>query len=204
MDNTTNNESTRQKILRFAAEEIHLHGFQACNLSAIIQKAGISKGALYHHFSNKQALAYAVLDEVFAPKLFDMWQPVFGSDNPLASMIGVFHEALSWANVQSISLGCPVNNLAQEISPIDEGFRLRINAIMTQWQAGIEQALKRGQTFGCVNQAIDAQRTAVFLIASIEGVCGLAKNAQNIDVFSMGVHGLIDYVEHLSGEDHDV
>lgn len=203
MDHQEDTESTRQKILRIAAEEIHLHGFQACNLSAIIQKASLSKGALYHHFSNKQALGYAVLDEVFAPKMLDMWQPVFGSDDPLPSMISVFREALSWADDESIAVGCPINNLAQEMSPVDEGFRLRINAVMTQWQTGIEQALKRGQTLGCVHRNIDAQRTAVFLIASIEGVCGLAKNAQDMDVFSTGVHGLIDYVEHLSGEADD-
>ncbi len=192
-----NAEATRQNILNVAAEEIHLHGFQACSTSEIIKKAGISKGALYHHFGSKLALGYAVLDEVFAPKFMDMWQPVIGSDKPIEDMISFFHEALTWVNCDCISKGCPLNNLAQEMSPVDEGFRVRVNDVMSGWREGIAQALQRGKKNGLVHQDLNAERTALFLIASIEGAHGLAKNAQDIDIFSECFHGIIDYLKRL-------
>ncbi|MCD4689472.1 MAG: TetR/AcrR family transcriptional regulator, partial [Desulfuromonadaceae bacterium] len=58
-----NSDHTRQTILDAAAQEIHLHGFQAASLSRILATTGLTKGALYHHFPNKQALGYAVLEE---------------------------------------------------------------------------------------------------------------------------------------------
>jgi len=197
MGGNTSTETTRQKILNIAAEEMHLHGFQSCSLSAILHKADISKGALYHHFANKQALGYAVVEEVFAPKLLAMWQPVFDSDDPKAAMVTLFRDVLTCSDTESISVGCPINNLAQEMSPIDEGFRLRISDVIQQWQAGLEQVLKQGQEQGNVGADIDPTRTAIFLIASIEGGCGLAKNAQDIEMFSSCIYGLIDYVERL-------
>jgi len=199
MSTTPNAEMTRQNILIVAAEEIHVHGFQACKTSTIIQKAGISKGALYHHFASKQVLGYAVIDEIYAPKMLAMWEPVFDSDDPIAAMIQLFRQALTWICVEDISKGCPMNNLAQEMSPVDEGFRLRISDTMTRWQSGIEKALNRAKASNCVKANVDAKRTAVFLVSSIEGGYGLAKNAQNIEIFSICVDGLIDYLETLQG-----
>jgi len=192
-----NAEATRQKILDIAAEEIHLHGFQACNTSEIIKKAGISKGALYHHFSSKLELGYAVVDEVFVPHQMAMWQPVMASDDPIAAMIAFFREALAGTTCECISKGCPLNNLAQEMSPVDEGFRLRINATMSRWRKGISQALKRGQEEGLINPDIDTKRTAIFLIACIEGAHGLAKNSQEVEMFSECLHGIVDYLKRL-------
>ena len=56
--------STRQEILESAFQEIHRNGFQAASLTSILERTGVTKGALYHHFPNKQALGYAVLEEV--------------------------------------------------------------------------------------------------------------------------------------------
>ncbi len=192
-----NAELTRQKILDIAAEEIHLYGFQACNTSQIIKKAGISKGALYHHFSNKLELGYAVVDEVFASKFIAMWKPVLVSDDPITDMVKFFREAISWADCECLSKGCPLNNLAQEMSPVDEGFRLRINDVMSRWQQGIAQALQRGQKRGLVNPDLDAVRIAMFLIAAIEGCHGLAKTSQDVSICSECIHALIDFVELL-------
>jgi len=192
-----NADATRKKILDIAAEEIHVRGFQASNTSDIIKKANISKGALYHHFNNKLELGYAVFDEVFAPKVTAMWQPIFESKQPIEDMILFFQDMLTWTNCSVLSKGCPINNLAQEMSAVDEGFRVRINTTMQAWQHGISQALRRGQENGQLNQAIDVERTAIFLIASIEGAYGLAKNAQDEEVFSSCIYGLIDSLKRL-------
>jgi len=199
MNSASSAKQTRAKILEIAAEEIHLHGFQSCNTSVIIKKAGISKGALYHHFANKQALGYAVVDEVFAPHLLNMWEPVFSADDPVEVMIALCRDALSWTDCECVSRGCPMNNLAQEMSPVDEGFRLRICNAMGRWQDGLEKALIQGQGNGRVNPDIDAGQTAVFLIASIEGAYGLAKNAQDIKVLSACLNGLINYLQAFVG-----
>ena len=56
-------ESARSRILRAAFEEIYRHGYQGTRVDAILAETGLTKGAFYHHFSSKQDLGYAVVDE---------------------------------------------------------------------------------------------------------------------------------------------
>jgi TetR/AcrR family transcriptional repressor of nem operon len=83
------------------------------------------------------------------------------------------------------------------MSGVDEGFRLRINQMIEGWQDGFAKALKRGQALGEVNKDVDIECTAIFLIASIQGALGLAKNAQDVKVLEQCVMGMIDYLECL-------
>lgn len=54
---------TRQKLVRAAAAVFDHRGFGAANLQDVCAKAGVTKGALYFHFSSKDSLAVAVMEE---------------------------------------------------------------------------------------------------------------------------------------------
>jgi AcrR family transcriptional regulator len=56
-------EITRQKILNAAIELFSEVGYAAAGLGDIIDRAGMTKGALYHHFDSKEALATAVIEQ---------------------------------------------------------------------------------------------------------------------------------------------
>ena len=60
---------TRRRILEAAFQEFYLNGFQAGNVETIVEKAGVTKGALYYHFADKADLGYAVVDEVIREPL---------------------------------------------------------------------------------------------------------------------------------------
>jgi AcrR family transcriptional regulator len=53
-------EATRERLVTAAFEEIHRHGYQGAALDTILANAGVTKGALYHHFSSKRDLFAAV------------------------------------------------------------------------------------------------------------------------------------------------
>src|SRR5215470_1500596 len=77
-------ETTRQRILRTAFEEFYRHGFQAGSLNRIVEEAGLTKGAIFHHFAGKQELGYAVVDEIIWPHFKARWiDPLAQSDDPL-------------------------------------------------------------------------------------------------------------------------
>jgi len=60
-------ERTRDRLLRAASREIYRLGFQSASLDTILASARVTKGALYYHFKNKEALGYAVVEEVISP-----------------------------------------------------------------------------------------------------------------------------------------
>ncbi len=54
---------TREQVLNAAAEEFAAHGYMGTTLLDVIQRTGMTKGALYGHFSSKEELAAALIEE---------------------------------------------------------------------------------------------------------------------------------------------
>ena len=127
-------ERTRERLLQAASREIYRSGFQSASLDTILAIAGVTKGALYYHFKSKEALGYAVVEEVIAPVVHGKWvRPLQSVKDPIDALIG----AVQRIPVRPVDVrgGCQLNNLAQEMSPLDAGFRKRL-AISLRCLAG--------------------------------------------------------------------
>ncbi|HJQ58352.1 MAG TPA: helix-turn-helix domain-containing protein [Vineibacter sp.] len=59
-------QATRAAILRTATELFATAGYEATSIETVLARSGISRGALYHHFENKEALFIAVFEAVEA------------------------------------------------------------------------------------------------------------------------------------------
>jgi TetR/AcrR family transcriptional repressor of nem operon len=187
---------TRQRLLQAAFQEVYHSGFQGSDLEAILKRAGVTKGALYHHFENKVALGYAVVDEVIAPMMRDKWlRPLEQAKNPIDVLDRIVRSTSTKS--QWIRGGCPVNNLAQEMSPLDEGFRKRLAKLFSDWHRAIVAALRQGQKRGLVRSDADPDKWAGFLVALYEGYVSLAKNSQDARVLQAGKRILILHLESL-------
>lgn len=63
MPRQVRSEATRQKILDAAIEVFGEVGYAAAGWSTIIERTGMTKGALYHHFDSKESLASNIIEE---------------------------------------------------------------------------------------------------------------------------------------------
>lgn len=188
--------STRQRLLEAASQEIYTSGFRGASLETILDAAHVTKGALYHHFASKEALGHAVLDEVIAVEGRGKWQArLEESADPIVALTQAI-QATSFLP-EHVSGGCSLNNLAQEMSPVDESFRKRISELFRDWESAIAKALRRGQARQLVRTDVDVDEVARFIVAAYEGYISLAKNFQDVSVLQSGVRNLVSYVESL-------
>ncbi len=196
MTTRRNPDSTRGHLLQAAFDEIHRQGFRGASVDNILRRTGVTKGALYHHFPSKQALGYAVVDEVVRPMMESNWLALLEPDaNPVDALRAVGQERL--VEGEALTLGCPVNNLVQEMAGLDEGFRTRLGAILKNWRDSIAKALTRGQASGTVREDLDPVPTAAFLVAAYEGLVGVNKCAPHSDDTTDGIRGILRYIESL-------
>jgi AcrR family transcriptional regulator len=187
---------TRRRLLQAAFQEVYHSGFQGSDLEAILDRAGVTKGALYHHFESKEALGYAVVDEVLATRMHDKWlRPLEEAKNPIDALARIIQTTST--KPEWLFGGCPINNLAQEMSPLDEEFRKRLAKLFSGWYDGIAAALREGQKRGLVRSDVDPKETAIFLVAVYEGYLSLAKNSQDARVLRAGKRILILHLESL-------
>ena len=192
-------QSTRQRILQTAHREFYRHGFQGGSLNRIIDDAGVTKGALFHHYDGKQALGFAVVENIVALGIADRWiKPLSESIDPVRDIQSIVRGIVKQKHQgDSLELGCPLNNLAQEMSPLDEGFRRRIEKIYNAWRESIEAAFARGLKAGRVRRGVAPRRLAAFVVAAMTGIVGTAKNAQSGELMAEAGEALIQYLESL-------
>ncbi len=189
---------TREKILDAAFQEIYRHGFQAASLSNILADTGLTKGALYHHFPDKDHLGFAVIEEVIREGLDAMlFTPLREADDPLATLREIVRRKAEKATLETVKLGCPLNNLMQEMSPLDAQFRRRLNELLVTWQDAVQDALKRAQKEGKLRKHVDCRAAALFIVSAWEGCVGVAKNLQSAQEFRLCMKQLDDYIASL-------
>jgi AcrR family transcriptional regulator len=191
-------ERTRERLLQAAFREVYRYGFQSAGIDTILATTNVTKGALYYHFESKEALGYAIIEEVVAKLTRDRWMlPLERSmeKNPIDALIGVV-QAIPH-RPRDVKGGCPLVNLTQEMSQLDEQFRKRLERIFQAWQEGIAMTLRRGQSQGTVRRDLLPEETASFLIAMVEGYEVLAKNAQDAKVWNMGIRNIVGWLHSL-------
>jgi len=192
-------ENTRRKILEAAFAEFYKNGFQGGSINRIVDEAGATKGALFHHFKSKNDLGYAVAKEIIHPRLKSRWSdPLAESDDPIRDLKRIFRQCLKeeMDNGQLVQ-GCPLNNLALEMSPLDERFRKTLEKIYGSWRESIAAAFSRGIRAGKVRKGVSPGKVAAFIVAAQAGMVGTAKNAQCTTLLGLTRAALFDYLDSL-------
>jgi len=196
--NPRETDQTRDRLLEAAFTEIHRNGYQAASIANILKDTGLTKGALYHHFATKQELGLAVVDEMVRGRLEALFlRRLRESATPVQTLLEAIDGIGCGRGIEDIRLGCPLNNLIQEMSPLDERFKAHLNAILRAWGDIVEQALLRDQAAGVVRADVDCRAAAWFVVSAWEGCIGIAKNLQSQEAFRSCMAQLKLYVEGL-------
>jgi TetR/AcrR family transcriptional repressor of nem operon len=188
-------EQTRQNILTVAADEIHQHGFKATSLSVILNRCEISKGALYHHFTSKMELGYAVFEEVYTPMFLGVWQSPLSVEDPIEGLCDFLTTMTEEMSCSEVVCGCPLNNLCEEMANVDEGFRLRILSMQEQLNQLIVEALEK------ISENLRAElafsQVGYFIVAALNGATSLSKSSRNKVLFQQVIAELCLYIRAL-------
>lgn len=189
---------TRERIVSALYEDVRLNGFQGLRADKVIVDLGITKGALYHYFPSKKDIGATIIDEVLYPMFTDFYNRL---DQTEGDPVPAIQEHLRWlagiCDDHEAILGCPLNNLVQEMSPLDETFRLKLNKIVQHMQRSLTEAFRRGQTNGALKLTFDCDTVAWFFLAGLEGSYSMAKVSKSGDVFKRSMQQLIHFLETL-------
>ena len=98
---------TRRALLGAARELFAAHGYAATATDDVVQRAGVTRGALYHHFANKRDLFRAVAEQIEEEIDRQMRDAAYSGDGiweSIARGIDAFFDACATADVRRILL----------------------------------------------------------------------------------------------------
>ncbi|MDD5051263.1 MAG: TetR/AcrR family transcriptional regulator [Sulfuricurvum sp.] len=199
-------ENMRDILIQTMFESLYHEGYNASNLIDLLKKAGTSKGGMYHYFGSKKELAIEAMRVVGENFIDRFWGGYFERyEDPLAALSELFR-ALPKATIIGdcpfdFKYGCPLNQMIQEMSALDEDFKTLLELLMDRWIALISKDLKSAQDSGQMGTSFDPDSVARFIVSSIEGTLTLMKVKQDIRIYEENMALLVRTLSVLSFKD---
>ena len=177
---------TREKIIQSASELIYASSYSDVGVQAICNHAGVKKGSFYHFFASKRELALAMIDAQNEQAKNAILDPSFASDIPPLQRFTHLLEMMYQLQTQSKSecdhvLGCPIGNLAAEMSTRDEILRQKLDSTFAKMKQLFKNTLQQAVDAGDISD-IDLDNSADALLAYFEGIILLAKTRNDPDI----------------------
>ncbi len=190
---------TRERILETAARLFHEQGYAATGIATILREAGVNAGSLYHFFPNKEALLAAVLKRYEA-----LLQPVVltpqetAHSDPVERVFGLLAWYRAGLEATGCRLGCPIGNLALELSDTHPEVRPLIDVNFRNWASGIERWLDDAAER--LPRDCDRARLSRFILTVMEGGIMQARTSNSLEPFDDSVAVLRDHFDRLLRE----
>lgn len=175
--------STRELILDAASRLIHIRGFNNTSVDDILKESGVGKGNFYYYFKSKDELGFAILDRSVEGIRHEIVEKYFtAATDPWEQLQGFLEFPVERAREHGCTGGCPLGNLAVELSDIHEEFRQRLSRAFDELRFRIELSLEEARTQGSLRGDANISRLAHFIIAGFEGAFMLGKLRKDPEV----------------------
>ncbi|HVU31174.1 MAG TPA: TetR/AcrR family transcriptional regulator [Sphingomicrobium sp.] len=162
----------RSRVLDAAFCLFQEQGYNATGVQEIAASAGVTGGALHHHFPSKKALGLAVIRERVGAAVEETWlEPVRSAHSARSAIREVFCALAAELDRNGSVRGCPVNNLTLELAFVDPDFRAELRSIFDHWRRTLATKIRE-------EAPADADRLATMVVASYSGAMAIAKVEQ--------------------------
>ena len=186
---------TRQFIIEQVAPVFNKQGYAGTALSDIEVATGLTKGAIYGNFGNKDALALACFEHNVKPLQRGLIRALASpgtSIDKLQASLRFYRD--HYEEVASRG-GCPLMNTSTEADDTLPFLKVRVKQSIESWQHELSNLINEAKKEGLVDYQVDAHKFAISFIALIEGGILLAKAMDDASYFYQAVDRLDELIE---------
>lgn len=190
---------TRERLVETARDLFLVQGYNATGVAQILKQSGANSGSLYHYFPTKEDLLLAVL-EWYRDNIYEgLLKPVYERiDDPIERIFGILDGYRQLVLMLEFEYGCPIGNLALELSNSHPTARSLIRENFENWLVSIQENIVLAKDR--LPQDTDARSLALFTLTVMEGAVMLAKTYRNLEPFDTAVAQLRDHYDRLLTE----
>lgn len=199
-------EATRKRILDAAQAMILDRGFAGVSVERLIQSLGLTKGAFFHHFRNKNDLARSLIRR-YADEGLQLFKDSLArarklSDDPLQQfliIIGLYEEM--FAGLTEPYPGCLLASYVYELQQFDAETRAIINEEFLLSRVELSQLIREIMQKYPPRREVDPVSLADGFMSVFEGAFILSKSLNDADITLKQLRHYKAYVELLFGGD---
>jgi TetR/AcrR family transcriptional regulator, transcriptional repressor for nem operon len=188
----------RQKLLDAALSLIREKGYSSTSVDELCIHAGVTKGAFFHHFKSKDALAVAAANHwsEITGAFFET-APYHGHSDPLDRVLGYleFRKAILTGEIAEFT--CLVGTMVQEIYGTHPDIRAACEASISGHAAKVEMDIAAAMKRHRIRASWTAGSLALHTQAVLQGSFVIAKAKGSATIAAASIDHLYRYIELL-------
>lgn len=174
-------------------------GYTATGIAQILSESGARSGSLYYFFPTKEDLLAAVLEKYLGMLNSHVIEPAFERvSDPIERVFAVLDGYRQLLLATDFDLGCPIGNLALEVSNSHPNVRRLIRENFDAWCESIRRCIE--DAGGRLPPDVNPSELARFVLATMEGAVMLARAYRDFQPFDDAVNQLRACFDHLMSE----
>lgn len=192
----------REDLLDASFALIRERGYSRTSVNELCEAAGVSKGAFFHHFQSKEALAVAALDRWSeVSTAFFQAAPYHKYRDPLDRVLGYLDFRRGLLKGEVAKFTCLAGTIVQEVYGTHVEIREACDASISGQAATLEADIAEAMKLYGIRAKWTAQSLALHTQVVLQGSFILAKAKGGADVAVASIDHLRRYVELLFGKD---
>ncbi|CAM4072994.1 MULTISPECIES: TetR/AcrR family transcriptional regulator [Flavobacterium] len=186
---------TKSRIIIESSNLFNTQGYKSTSLSEITEASGYTKGAIYRHFENKEALEIESLEYMSKLVLKTLSESIKKENNVFDKLNALFDFFCSYTNEPIIKGGCPLLNAAIEVDETETILKFKAKTFLNAIKISINKLLLNGIKYNQLKSDLDVEAFSTVIIASLEGAIMMSKLSNtNTDLRLVTKH-LKNYIE---------
>ncbi len=194
----TKAQRTKQYIIEKTAPIFNMKGYSGTSMSDITDATGLTKGSIYGNFANKDEVALAAF-RFNVKKLHNIFSREIEKEKTFKGKLLVYPRLYSdYYDLRVTQGGCPIINTATEADDTHPVLRKKVERVILSWKEQLVYFIEQGIVSGEFKaKSINPEKTALTMIAIIEGAVMIAKITGNLSSLTDIMQSLTKIIEDL-------
>ena len=156
-------------ILKKVAPIFNKHGYMGTSMKAITDAVGLTKGAIYGNFKDKEALAIEAFNYNVRMIMGQVAARIKAETSPLNQLFAITDFYRNYLDFTDSNGGCPILNIGVDANNQNERLLARVNSVIRKLEKSMADIILYGIQHGEMNAGVDAEKYSKRLFAMIQG-----------------------------------
>lgn len=191
----TKAELTSQYILETVAPIFNKNGYAATSMSDLTKATGLTKGAIYGNFKNKEDLAIAAFKYNVKIIMTAIAEHMKLSDSPIQKLFLIVDFYRNYFKFTNIMGGCPVVNIGVDANNQNPKLLKKVRIVVERIQDQVANIIESGIEIGEISSEINAMQYTKRIDTMIQGAIFMA-HTMNDEFYMKDTMNQIDQMIH--------
>jgi TetR/AcrR family transcriptional repressor of nem operon len=189
----------KEKIVRESLRQFSTKGFLNTSITDILEAVGTSKGGLYNHFKNKEALFFAALSEarrIWRQRNLDGLKELERPVEKIKKLLENYRDRYL-ADSENFPGGCIFVTLAVELNDQRPHLAREMNDGFLKFKGMLKRLLDQEHTAGNLKDGVDTQRVAEMIFSGILGASVMYISDKSATTLDRNIRALTEYLDMI-------